>query len=236
MSIYDDERPDIPTNIEREIKVEAGHNCSVTGCLEHTYLEIHHINENRNDNRKENLILLCDKHHKMAHRGVIDRKALRAYKEKLARNDALGSFVQGTERDRVRKFLDSVSKVFSYNDYGEISWAGSETGYRFEEEVYENLIDFCGNLSFYQLDLRSHDQVARNNQDRIVDLIQQILSIRENGNYRYNGSYCSRFIPRAKPGTPQYDQEIDSQKKIVYDRLYEIQGLCSELWDYVERR
>ena len=44
---------------------------------------IHHINENREDNRVENLILLCDKHHKMAHAGVIDKKSLREYKKLL---------------------------------------------------------------------------------------------------------------------------------------------------------
>ena len=236
MAIYDDDRPDIPTQIEREVKVEAGHNCSVTGCPEHTYLEIHHINEDRNDNRKENLILLCDKHHKMAHRGVIDRKSQRAYKDILARNNSSGSFIQGTESDRVRKFLDIIVKVFSYNDCGEMSGAGSETGYRFEEEIYENLIDFCSNLNSYQLDLRSYDESARDRQDRIIDLTQQILNIRQQGHYNYNGSYCARFVPRAKPGTPDYDQEIDYQRKIVADRLYEIERLCSELWDYVERR
>jgi len=52
-------------------------------CGEHTYLEIHHINQNREDNRVENLILLCDKHHKMAHADVIDRKALNEYKKAL---------------------------------------------------------------------------------------------------------------------------------------------------------
>ena len=72
MEIYEEDRPPIPDPIRREIEVEAGHKCSITHCTEHTYLEIHHINRNRQDNRKQNLILLCDKHHKMAHAGVID--------------------------------------------------------------------------------------------------------------------------------------------------------------------
>jgi len=80
---YNKSRPNIPTDVSRAVKVEAGHTCAIKGCLEHTYLEIHHINDNREDNNLENLILLCDKHHKMSHSNVIDRKALRAYKKLL---------------------------------------------------------------------------------------------------------------------------------------------------------
>ncbi len=63
--------------------VEAGHACSVKDCREHTYVELHHIDENRENNNRENLIVLCDKHHRMAHAGKIDRKALKLYKEML---------------------------------------------------------------------------------------------------------------------------------------------------------
>lgn len=80
---YDDLRPKIPADIARSVKIEAGHHCAIKACPEHTYLEIHHINDNREDNRIENLILLCDKHHKMAHAGVIDRKSLHEYKKLL---------------------------------------------------------------------------------------------------------------------------------------------------------
>jgi HNH endonuclease len=73
---YDQPRPEIPAGLMREVEVESGHMCAVARCGEHTYLEVHHINQNREDNRIENLILLCDKHHKMAHAGVVDRKAL----------------------------------------------------------------------------------------------------------------------------------------------------------------
>lgn len=82
-SSYTQSRPSIPAEIQRAIKVESGHACAIKGCAEHTYLEIHHIDENRENNTLENLILLCDKHHKMAHAKVIDRKALREYKKLL---------------------------------------------------------------------------------------------------------------------------------------------------------
>jgi hypothetical protein len=80
---YKTTRPHIPANIERAIKVEAGHKCTVKNCNEHTYLEIHHIDENRENNILDNLILLCDKHHKMAHAKTIDRKSLKEYKQLL---------------------------------------------------------------------------------------------------------------------------------------------------------
>ena len=80
---YSKSRPSIPAELRRAIEVEAGHNCAIKGCSEHTYLEIHHIDHNRENNVLENLILLCDKHHKMSHAEVIDRKALREYKRLL---------------------------------------------------------------------------------------------------------------------------------------------------------
>lgn len=83
-SFYDKPRPAIPADVERLVLVEAGHTCSVKECGEHTYLELHHIDENRENNKPANLIVLCDKHHKMAHGRVIDRKALRLYKARLS--------------------------------------------------------------------------------------------------------------------------------------------------------
>lgn len=87
-SKYEKDRPTIPADIRRAVEVESGHECAVKHCTEHTYLEIHHINENREDNRVANLVLLCDKHHKMAHAKVIDRKALKEYKKLLNQNYA----------------------------------------------------------------------------------------------------------------------------------------------------
>ncbi|MGY5798308.1 HNH endonuclease signature motif containing protein [Rheinheimera faecalis] len=86
-SVYDEPRPTISAELRRAVNVESGHACAIKGCAEHTYLEIHHIDENRENNTLENLVLLCDKHHKMAHAGVIDRKELREYKKLL-----IGSF------------------------------------------------------------------------------------------------------------------------------------------------
>lgn len=83
---YSDVRPRISNEIRRRIQVDCGHSCAIKGCFEHTYLEIHHIDGNRENNRLENLILLCDKHHKMSHKGIIDQKALLEYKKLLFYN------------------------------------------------------------------------------------------------------------------------------------------------------
>jgi hypothetical protein len=82
-NIYTTNRPHIPADIKRKIKVEASHECTVKNCNEYEYLEIHHIDENRDNNNFDNLILLCVKHHKMAHAKRIDRKSLKEYKQLL---------------------------------------------------------------------------------------------------------------------------------------------------------
>ncbi len=100
---YDVARPTIPAELRRKVNVEAGHECSIKGCNEHTYLEIHHVNQNREDNNIENLILLCDKHHKMAHANVIDRKALKEYK----------SLLQESHNKQIMDRFDSLEQLIS---------------------------------------------------------------------------------------------------------------------------
>jgi hypothetical protein len=104
MPKYQEPRSPIPAELRRAVEVESGHACAIARCGEHTYLEIHHINENREDNRVENLVLLCDKHHKMAHAGVIDKKALREYKTLL--QDAYSSALA----ERVRRLEELLAQ------------------------------------------------------------------------------------------------------------------------------
>lgn len=106
---YDESRPRIPAEIRREVEVESGHQCAVKNCNEHTYLEIHHIDENRENNALNNLILLCDKHHKMAHAKVIDRKALREYKVLLKQTLLKRRLDKGAEKEII-ECLKSYNK------------------------------------------------------------------------------------------------------------------------------
>lgn len=105
---YTKSRPSIPASLRRAVEVESGHCCAIKACSEHTYLEIHHIDENRENNVLENLILLCDRHHKMAHASVIDRKSLREYKKLL--NDSYDA--QINERfDKLEKLLEQQGSL-----------------------------------------------------------------------------------------------------------------------------
>ena len=237
MSIYNVDRPSIPAHIKREVQVEAGHKCSIKGCIEHTYLEIHHINEDREDNRKANLILLCDKHHKMAHSKVIDRKALRSYKKLLENSFNKNEFIGGQEGDRVNRFQKIITDTLCYiDDCHGVMFVGSETGYYFEQEVYIKLQKFFRDINIYERELRSYDPSVRDIQDQIVELLRQILVIIESENYLHNGSYCAKFIPTSPPATREYNEEIAHQIRLVNEKLLRVQALLSELWSYVEIR
>jgi hypothetical protein len=104
-SKYNELRPSIPADVRRSVEVESGHCCAIKGCEEHTYLEIHHIDENRDNNKQDNLIILCDKHHKMAHAKVIDRKSLREYKKLLKKS----------YNDQIDDRFDRLEKMISQN-------------------------------------------------------------------------------------------------------------------------
>ena len=116
-------------------------------------------------------------------------------------------------------------------DFDEISSAGSETGYQFEIEVHQNLIQFKASRNYYNSELRSHDPNAQGRQDQIVSLLDEILQIRETGNYQEN-SLSAKYLPSSKPGTSAYDQEINDQRDKISNRLLRIRTLCQELSEY----
>ena len=75
-------RPKIASDLERRVKVEAGHRCAI---CRHIDTEIHHIVPwaECKEHKYENLIALCPNCHARADRGEIDRKSLRIYKANL---------------------------------------------------------------------------------------------------------------------------------------------------------
>lgn len=114
---YENNRPYIPAEIRRKIMTEAGHKCSVNHCHEHI-VEIHHIDGNRENNDINNLIVLCDKHHKLAHRGNISRKDLFEYKRLLINqnnSDALAVF-----NDHDLGLLNKINEIFTYDKIQQI--------------------------------------------------------------------------------------------------------------------
>lgn len=89
--VYIERRPHVPAVLRRQALVEAGHKCSIPTCSVNDALELHHINNNRNDNYIENVIMLCRNHHHNAGKGVFDRKSLQEYKRINRKRNTLES-------------------------------------------------------------------------------------------------------------------------------------------------
>ena len=60
-------RRPIPVDVQRKVLVECGHKCSIPQCQVKRGLEFHHTDHNPRNNREENILVLCQKHHRMAH-------------------------------------------------------------------------------------------------------------------------------------------------------------------------
>lgn len=173
--IYRSGRPHIPAETSREVKVESGHRCAINKCLEHTYLEIHHIDENRENNSLENLILLCDKHHKMAHARIIDRRSLYKYKKNTPENSA------HIEPDRFNQPNQNIRIVDIY----EIDSSSQED---FEEATtIEIKLRNCGNEVAFLKEIRistlEHWETITDRHHSLVDVSAQYhLVISEKAN------------------------------------------------------
>ena len=76
-------RSAIPSDIRRQILVEAGHRCAIQTCRSAAYIDIHHIVPwaQSQSHEPDNLIALCPNCHRRADREEIDRKSLRNYKQ-----------------------------------------------------------------------------------------------------------------------------------------------------------
>lgn len=72
--------------MDRAVRVEAGHRCSIPTCRATSGLEIHHIVDwsTVHEHSFENLILLCAICHSRITNGEIDRQSVKAYKSNLS--------------------------------------------------------------------------------------------------------------------------------------------------------
>lgn len=184
---YQTARPAIPANLRRSVEVESGHSCAIKGCSEHTYLEIHHIDENRENNVLGNLILLCDKHHKMAHADVIDKKALREYKKLLSeshntlinqRFDQLEALIKGAKTDQPTPVLtedqpaDEETKKYSAERHAILGFALTHVAIchyeKMHNQYFEHQVEFVRGKDKLSLDaLRQDDDLDA---DIIIDV------------------------------------------------------------------
>jgi hypothetical protein len=79
-------RTTLPKQLERDVKVEAGHRCAIPSCHQHP-IEVAHIEPRKTDGSNgkfDNLIALCANCHTRYDKGEIDRPAMRQYKANLS--------------------------------------------------------------------------------------------------------------------------------------------------------
>ncbi|WDN87971.1 hypothetical protein BuS5_00939 [Desulfosarcina sp. BuS5] len=218
---YVNERPNIPAEIRRSVEVEAGHTCSVKNCIEHSYLEIHHINENRKDNRRENLILLCDKHHKMAHKGIIDRKALKEYKKLLSENNISTAVnVDLEEIKRVKEFITEYQYLFSC-----LFQNGRENAYFFDSQAF-SLLDCLFNIAWIANPLRSFNSRAQKLQDEIIHNLQQIYHSFDLDKYQDIGKSLKYMAPY---NLPNRDEDIENRRENMEKWIRKIYECSDEI-------
>ncbi|WGE75422.1 HNH endonuclease signature motif containing protein [Actinobacillus equuli] len=164
---YIQPRPRIPSDLQRKVKIEAGHKCAVNRCNS-TTCEIHHIDGNRENNVIENLIFLCRNHHKQAHEGFITKKELMEYKltaSFLDREDLALEFYQKhvLELDKVLKlklWIDISDNLLAWRLHNKVMLAFIDGIYiikntRYPEE-YPDLRNAIENISNVLSNLVSH--------------------------------------------------------------------------------
>lgn len=80
----DEARPAIPAELKRRVLIDSGHRCAIPTCKQ-TEVDLHHIIpwESCRKHEYDNLIALCPNCHRRAHKGEIDRKSLKIYKNNI---------------------------------------------------------------------------------------------------------------------------------------------------------
>ena len=162
---YDKKRPYIPADIRRQIETEAGHTCAVQHCTEHI-VEIHHIDQNRENNNPSNLILLCDKHHKLAHQNRISRKDLKEYKRLLHEIDRTpyhpASIYSNHDRDLLIKLTNKFNMSY-------ITKLGNESFWKLvERSLVSTICDY--------IDYEINDPLSSFDDSELEKLRQGIIS------------------------------------------------------------
>jgi hypothetical protein len=120
-------RPQLPSEVRRAVLVEAGHRCAIPTCPA-LHPKVHHIKPVCEGGRDDfdNLIALCANCHDMAHRGEIDRKAMRQYKANLS---VIDNRYSSMERRVLEYFADGPSHIDLPPGFEILLWYLVEDGY-----------------------------------------------------------------------------------------------------------
>jgi hypothetical protein len=226
--MYDKKRPAIPAELKRSVLVRAGHACEIANCSEKTYVDIHHIDCNRENNEIDNLIVLCGPHHRMAHDGKIDRKALKSYI-----SNPQQTFIHSVEVERVLKFLEAIKLCLTEYGNGYPEPVGDQLYYFFTKSVHAEMCNFLGSGK-YQSQLKSFDTAVSYKQDKIVSCMTQIIQSVTTDKYSEIG--LSYKLAGNCPHGAEREHLIKSQDQLINPRLKQIVALYNELNQYCLRR
>lgn len=235
--VYSGSRPHVPERLREDLLVESGSRCSVPRCTENfTYYDIHHINFDREDNRPENLIVLCLHHHRTAHDGKkLKPSLLRRYKHELKRDLTSVAFVRSTESDRAYNFKEIVLDAFRYQDCEVYRQILTGAGFDFPIEIYFKLKDILEDEPDYEQRLRSHDPELRSKQDEVMDLIEQLVNIIDDSKYRVLADDY-RFMPDAALDTQEYWDQVEKQNDKVDSLVFKILRIMQSITEYASAR
>jgi hypothetical protein len=80
-------RKPIPRETQLQLLIQCGYKCSMPKCSTTESLVFHHINKKPDDNRRENIIVLCAVHAHLADTGRITAKACKRLKQMLQKTE-----------------------------------------------------------------------------------------------------------------------------------------------------
>lgn len=237
---YGRPRPHVPADVERQVKVEAGHRCAVTHCQD-PFIQLHHIDGNRENNDPANLIPLCGTHHARAHQTSgqtrISPEDLRHYKKRLVAAQSqfpTQAFLPAEEARRVAAFVSTISETLSWHDGESIQFIDDQFGYWFPVQVYKKLRALLEDRRSYEVDMRSFDPEAMAHQDAIMRALEVMLN--EVSGYDYvRVGYTLSYRPGEK-GSPEYDQRVEQQIARFNALARELVGRLHSLNEYSSRR
>lgn len=225
---YELPRPHIPAETRRLVMTEAGHRCIVQHCIEHI-VEIHHIDENRENNDPNNLAVLCGKHHKLAHEKKISRLELKRYKEMLSNSDR-GYLVQSSEHDH--RLINKINEIFPY-----------ETILLIKNEHFGSFVKNEVIFPFYELFHHTEDPIFKFTDKYLESLRLEIVDkgyklIRHFGQQSagLNGGYeyiCLDEVRRKNPEMVEYWRKYSADTvELAQDFCASMLKLRAELINY----